>query len=367
MQPQAPVVEPKMKAKILKYRWAGSCHDSAFLHDSHAGLRSPTCAMTPKLTCIALDILLSVWYILLSTITEVRKNPGELLLSRAGIVRAWGRASVQTLVLASTSDGNGILLRDEEWIESRETRLAPIFTTHGGTIMTRRKTSLVFAAILVTVLGITVSAPAQPVVPKFGSVGLVTTPHGFPQSYSDSANPVNTVVLCIDELDPFCITTPPETNGSFNPGFGDEGFYWMAEADADPPLVGGGRALLVLAVEAAYGGAGAVNNGDQMVFGRIRIRVDVPSAGDYRVIHPYGTKIFRSVTVADGINYTEDIGAFDNLLVADPIPTAPPLASSTIAIRAANNFMGTQASPLLQSLLKWDPDVLPAAPPRLHG
>ncbi|MHC1745313.1 MAG: cadherin-like domain-containing protein [Syntrophobacteraceae bacterium] len=229
--------------------------------------------------------------------------------------------------------------------------------------MNHRKTIPVFAAILAAVLGMTVTAPAQPVVPKSGAVGPVTSPHGFPQSFSDSATPVNTVVPCIDELDPLCITTPPEVAGTFNPGFGDEGFYWMAAADATPPLVGGGIAQLTLAIEAAYGGAGAVNNGDQMVFGRLRIRVDVPSPGDYLVTHPYGTKTFTGVTVADGINYTEDIGAFDNLLVADPIPTNPPgpVPPSTIDIRAANNFMGAQASPLLQSLLKWDPAIPPAA------
>lgn len=219
--------------------------------------------------------------------------------------------------------------------------------------MTRRNTTIVFVALLVAVLGLAYGVQAQVPAPtpptQFGTVGPVTAPHGFPLSYSDGAG--TTLVLCIDQADPNCITTPPEVVGTFAPGFGDEGFWWMATADA-PPLVGGGKALLVLALEAAYGGDGSVSNGNQMSFGRIRIRVDVPSDGDYTVTHPYGTKTFTGVTVADGINYTEDIGAFDPILGEIVPPSTPP--TSTSAQRAANNFMGAQASPILESFLIWD-------------
>jgi hypothetical protein len=69
-----------------------------------------------------------------------------------------------------------------------------------------------------------------------------------------------------------------------------------------------GSADLVLAIEAAFAG-GDVVAGDQISFARVRIRVDTPVAGDYRVTHPYGVRIFRDVGVGTrAINFTEDIG-----------------------------------------------------------
>src|SRR5690606_10052375 len=86
------------------------------------------------------------------------------------------------------------------------------------------------------------------------------------------------------------------------------------EAEIDP-LVEDGKALLVLALEATFGGDESVVNGQQISFGRIRVRVDVPVAGTYTVTHPYGTLVFENVTVEDGINYTADIGASNFLYV----------------------------------------------------
>lgn len=207
--------------------------------------------------------------------------------------------------------------------------------------MNRRTASIFLAAILVAVLGFGSGAQAQPAPPtEFGSVGPVSGDlAGFPQYYTDEAG--KSLMLCAN--DPNCLT--------FNPGVDDEGFWWAADANIDPPLVGGGKALLVLGLEAAYGGDGSVKNGEQIAFGRIRIRVDVPVPGRYIVTHPYGTKVFDNVTVADGINYTEDIGAFDPLLGNIVPPSTPP--DNTSEVRVANNFKGALASPLLESLLTW--------------
>ncbi len=41
--------------------------------------------------------------------------------------------------------------------------------------------------------------------------------------------------------------------------------------------------------------------------------VDGAEAGSYRIIHPYGQIDFPNVTVADGINFTEDIGSINAL------------------------------------------------------
>jgi hypothetical protein len=141
-------------------------------------------------------------------------------------------------------------------------------------------------------------------------VGPVSGPHGFPLYYTDQNG--LSLELCLDEewcfFDPVDQTDPDQVEL----GIGGEVFWWMAEAVA-PPLVAGGRSLLVLAMEGTFGGDEAVVNGNQISFGRVRIRVDVPQPGTYRILYPYGEKIFQNVTVADGINYTVDIGSADFL------------------------------------------------------
>jgi hypothetical protein len=148
-------------------------------------------------------------------------------------------------------------------------------------------------------------------------LGVPIAPHGFPAFYQDSnglalepcllppAGNATRADLCI--LDPVNPTDP----NSVDLGVGSESFWWMADAQA-PPLVGGGKALLVLALEAAFA-VEVPKNGDQMTFGRIRIRIDTPVAGQYTVTHPFGSEVFDVVDVAAGINFTEDIGAINTL------------------------------------------------------
>jgi hypothetical protein len=74
------------------------------------------------------------------------------------------------------------------------------------------------------------------------------------------------------------------------------------------------RALLVLAVEAAYG-AEIPMDGDQFLFARTRIRIDTPRSGTYRVTHPWGQEIFENVVATSKtgdreINFTFDWGGF---------------------------------------------------------
>lgn len=168
-------------------------------------------------------------------------------------------------------------------------------------IRTQKKRSLFVVAIAALVL-----AFATPAGAALQSVGPVSGPHGFPLYYADFND--LSLELCLD--DGWCFFDPVDPN---NPnhvelGVGGEVFWWMAEAAA-PPLVNGGRALLVLALEGTFGGDEEVVNGQQISFGRVRVRVDVPVAGTYVVTHPFGTLTFENVTVADGINYTADIGA----------------------------------------------------------
>jgi len=152
--------------------------------------------------------------------------------------------------------------------------------------------------IALVLFGLVSSAGAQGIT----AVGPASGPLGYPQ-WIEASNGVK-LELCVD------------TNGFCTPPADGEGFWWTATADA-PALVPQGNSLLVLAWEAAYGGDGEPVDGNQMAFARLRIRVDVPVAGTYTVIHPYGTKVFENVTVADGINYTEDIGGFHPVRVAE--------------------------------------------------
>ncbi|MFL5398107.1 MAG: hypothetical protein ACJ79P_09440, partial [Myxococcales bacterium] len=91
---------------------------------------------------------------------------------------------------------------------------------------------------------------------------------------------------------------------SFPTNFFDEHFYFVASADLAP--ANGGRALIVLALESAF--VTNVVQGDQVMFARIRIRLDpVPATGTYRFIHPYGEELVDAVS-GDRIFATDDAG-----------------------------------------------------------
>ncbi|MBH3428425.1 hypothetical protein [Pseudomonas alkylphenolica] len=94
---------------------------------------------------------------------------------------------------------------------------------------------------------------------------------------------------------------------SFPTNYPDETFWFAADA----ALVDAARGIDLTygaAVEAAFA-ADEVHDGDQISFARVRIRVDVPTAGTYIVTHPYGVEVFD--VPAGGrraINMTRDIG-----------------------------------------------------------
>ena len=65
-------------------------------------------------------------------------------------------------------------------------------------------------------------------------------------------------------------------------------FWFLAETTIPAGAVAGySLDAYVAGVEAAFGGDVPLD-GDQVSFGRIRIRVDVPVAGTYTITHPYG-------------------------------------------------------------------------------
>ncbi|MHB8766628.1 MAG: Ig-like domain-containing protein, partial [Deferrisomatales bacterium] len=136
-------------------------------------------------------------------------------------------------------------------------------------------------------------------------VGPVNPSNGFPVYYLDTTGLA--LELCANQTG-MCLTAEPFINLpiSFPGNFGDEMFWWSGGAII--PLAAGGSADLVLALEAAFGG-GPVLPGDQISFARVRLRIDAPVAGTYRVIHPYGVQVFPDVAAGTrAINVTSDVG-----------------------------------------------------------
>ena len=173
-----------------------------------------------------------------------------------------------------------------------------------------------------------------------GSVGPLNLAHGFPEFYEDFAG--LRLKLCLD-ADGQCLTNPPTPAlaPSVPDNFPDEAFWWAA--DAQMPTTGDGRARLVLAMEAAFA-AGPVIAGDQIAFGRVRVRAQNLVPGElYTVTHPFGVDTL--IADVDGtLNTTEDLGC-----VSTPCNFAAPLDSR------------------VTTFLTWDPAVLPAPPPGQIG
>ncbi|MDM5332022.1 IPT/TIG domain protein [Ureibacillus composti] len=173
-------------------------------------------------------------------------------------------------------------------------------------------------------------------------VGPINALNGFPLWYKDR-NGLR-LMLNTDPNDPFNVITPadipnPGQPVSFPDNFPEEAFYFTAEAQM---VTGTGeRARLVLALEAAF-----VNDepaiGEQIVFGRVRIRVAGLVAGaTYIVTHPYGENTFVAEDDGDGggeINFTQDIGG----------------------LNGGNFELATRSK--IDPFLRWDPSIPPAAP-----
>lgn len=174
--------------------------------------------------------------------------------------------------------------------------------------MMKRLFSLLVALLLV--------AGAAPVSwAALADLGIPIAPHGYPAWYSDS-NGLQ-LELCVPppagnaSRPDLCIGDPLELNPdgtAVNPlVITGESFWWLAETSIALP--GGGDAMVLLGVEGTFGGSEAPIDGNQISFGRTRIRIDTPVAGTYTVTHPYATQVFEVVDPAEGINYTADIGA----------------------------------------------------------
>jgi hypothetical protein len=122
--------------------------------------------------------------------------------------------------------------------------------------------------------------------------GPIDPENGFPLWFEDTRGVRLELGLNPDPRTPAIGDLPrPGAPLSFPDNFPDESFYFLAEARLS---VGGkgiqGRARVIFALEAAFGGAGTPKEGLNVVFARIRVRMDdlIPGA-NYKVTHPYGT------------------------------------------------------------------------------
>ena len=178
------------------------------------------------------------------------------------------------------------------------------------------------------------------------AVGPVSSNNGYPVWYRDDIG--IELELCLDFVNPLCnfvgneIPSPSEPI-SFPDNWPGEAFWWMGEAALDNGA--GQTALLVMALEAAFASGEVALPGDQIAFGRVRIRLDgFEPDTNYIVTHPYGERIVTAE--ADGsVFFTDDIGA-----LTTPADFSLPLDS-----------------PVSGSFLRWDPAVEPAAPAGFLG
>jgi hypothetical protein len=165
------------------------------------------------------------------------------------------------------------------------------------------------AAVVAPLAVVANAAVVTPSTPRSGSLVQVgpIADHGFPTWYRDS-NGVR-LEACTTLDDPLCSTLPDEVPNpgepvSYPDNFPGEIFYQMAGASVTAGTAG--TVDIGLDLEGAWA-TEEVKEGDQIVFGRVRIRANTAPNGTYRITHPYGIDELN-VTDGQGINTTEDIG-----------------------------------------------------------
>ncbi len=165
--------------------------------------------------------------------------------------------------------------------------------------------ALIFVSTLVAVAVVTTAPPA-----KLSAVGPVDPDNGFPTWYRDSNGLA--VGQCTDPQDPMCgvvATSIPDPAAPvvFPTNFPAETFYMLASARISLP--GGLNADLVTGLESAFATRAGPAPGQQVTFGRVRVRIDTPNPGHFVVTHPYGVDEFDAAGAGSRtINFTEDVG-----------------------------------------------------------
>jgi hypothetical protein len=126
---------------------------------------------------------------------------------------------------------------------------------------------------------------------RLKSAGPIDPKNQFPLWFEDGNGIRLELVTNADPMAPAIgvLQTPGAPVVAFS-NFPDEAFYYMAECRLE---VGGngivGRARVIMALEAGFGGAETPVAGLNVVFARLRVRIDdVRPGGAYVIKHPYG-------------------------------------------------------------------------------
>jgi len=214
----------------------------------------------------------------------------------------------------------------------------------------------------------------------------VNLANGFPVWYQD-ANNGRKYQLCLDSaltivpgvvVNPCEYEPPMAAPPSFPANFGAEAIYWSAVAQGTYTSTGDltNTALLVLGLEATGANEAPLADGSQAVFSRIRLRVDVPVAGTYRVTHPYGTRDYVIATPGGrAINQTLDYGLVgldvaQNFLAAMPqvvIPLVEPVPFIPSINAEIVNLDGNTIGPFLEPAVAHGGVLNPANPATFTG
>ncbi len=192
----------------------------------------------------------------------------------------------------------------------------------------------------------------------FGGVAAVSPTvdpsNHFPDWYQDERGV--RLGQCTNAADPNCIVLaggnyPGTGPATFPDLFPDEFFYTVTDSDVmtTPGCAGTapGKAKFRAAVEGAFA-PGAVVDGDQITFGRVRFSVTsgLCPGEEYTFVHPYGTYTFTA-NAAGGVKVaqaTDDVGC---LAAGNGIPC---------------DYSQALASRVFGGFLRWDPAAAPAAP-----
>lgn len=180
--------------------------------------------------------------------------------------------------------------------------------------MTQRKLAAAIALFLGVATNPLMAAVCKPNAATPFSASAPDAVNGFPRVLADSEGV--SLVICNPKTDPAnaggCFFDPVIPGNTFSQaiGFGGEGFWFLSEANFSDPRGAGFNVLIVMGAEAAFA-TGTPVDGEQFPFTRLRVRIDAPVAGVYKLTHPYGSKEW--VVTAPGrraINDTADIQLF---------------------------------------------------------
>ena len=214
---------------------------------------------------------------------------------------------------------------------------------------------------LIACLLVLIAAPTA--FARLAAVGPLNPGNGFPVYYVDTNGvalelpvpPLGTPLTVPpppNPISPPMVFDPTIPGNAFSGqiGFGSECFYWVADANWIGVSSAVGAIVYRAGLEAAFASGGA-QNGQQIVFSRIRVRIGglLPGmTGTYTVRHPYGTETIvvtaDDIAAGKGLSLTRDLGVatqnFTNVLSGDvgpfliqtlpiatanlPVPPAPP-------------------------------------------